>query len=114
MAHKGQSIMESDTSLPPSSVMTMSFMTPALEQINSEDCGFTIGEATAAPRDNINHTSTKRARRWALRKVCMETIMTDQTAKPPLRHCVCTSSGARVSLGTRRAVADEPLEHWRG
>jgi polysaccharide deacetylase 2 family uncharacterized protein YibQ len=34
-----------------------------------------MGEAIATPMDNANHTSTKRAIRWALRRVCMVRII---------------------------------------
>jgi polysaccharide deacetylase 2 family uncharacterized protein YibQ len=34
-----------------------------------------MGEAIATPIDNANHTSTKRAIRWALRRVCMVRII---------------------------------------
>jgi hypothetical protein len=60
--------------LPAASMLT-TFMEPEPEQINCRLCGFTMGEAIATPIDSANHTSTKRAMRWAERKVCMERII---------------------------------------
>jgi hypothetical protein len=46
-------------------------MPPMPEHTISTVCGLTQGEATAAPMNSANHTSTRRVRQWALRKVDM-------------------------------------------
>jgi len=70
--HKGQSMLLEGwaVSLDPSPELTI-FMPPMAEQTIWPPCGFTKGDATETPTNNTNHTSTRRARRWALRRVCM-------------------------------------------
>ena len=55
----------------PSSVLTMSFITPAPEHTSSVVGGLTTGDgdADATPSDNTNHMSMTRARKLALRRV---------------------------------------------
>jgi len=75
-AHKGQSMLLDSLTLSPApsfaawSALTI-FMPPMAEQTIWPACGFTKGEATETPTNNTNHTSTKRARSWALRRDCM-------------------------------------------
>ncbi len=77
LAHSGQSrvwlTVEVDF---PAASMLMTFMEPEPEHTSCKLCGLTMGEAIATPSDNANHTSTKRAIRWALRRVCMAQIIT--------------------------------------
>jgi hypothetical protein len=66
-AHKGHAMSLDATRVSVASSPT-SFMPPMAEQTICEVWGWTKGEATATPMNNTNHTSTKRVRRWALRR----------------------------------------------
>ena len=77
-AHKGQSrLLDNLTASPSASSALTIFMPPMAEHTIWLACGFTKGEATETPTNSTNHTSTRRARRWALRRVCMGSIMHD-------------------------------------
>ena len=78
-AHSGQSsvwVLVAGVVLAlPSASLLMILMAPEPEQMSCRDCGFTMGDAMATPMDNANHTSTRRAMKWALRSVCMVEII---------------------------------------
>lgn len=72
--HKGQSnkwLLACVSSSPD----TTSLTAPAVVHTSSIDLGATTGDATATPMDNTNQTSTRRARVWARRRVCMARIL---------------------------------------
>lgn len=72
LAHKGQSMLVVTlTTVPSSSAETTIFIPPEPEQTICTSPGLTMGEATEAPTNSANHTSTKRAIKVALRRVCM-------------------------------------------
>jgi hypothetical protein len=73
-AHKGQSSVWLALAVS-SSLATTNFMLPVLVQTKSMPCGLTMGEATATPTDNTNHTSARRVSWMAWRKDCMRLIM---------------------------------------
>jgi hypothetical protein len=73
---RGQSIVPDGllASPKPSSKFTIC-MPPVAEQTIWLAWVFTNGDATETPTKSTNQTSTKRARSWALRRVCMNLIM---------------------------------------
>lgn len=83
-AHNGQSNVWL-AEAPSSSPCTTSFMLPVVVQTKSMALGLTTGDAMATPTDNTHHTSTKRASRRALRKVCMTEILSTQPR--PIAPC---------------------------
>ncbi len=69
-------------------------MPPEAEQINSICIGLTMGEATAAHKDNANHASAMRAIRRALRSLCIGAIV-------PQKSLFIDRKGPPVSVGGR-------------
>lgn len=65
------------TASPAPSLDTTIFMPPMAVQTISAAWGLTQGDATAAPTNNANHTSTRRVSSCALRKVCKVDIGRD-------------------------------------
>lgn len=56
--------------------VTMSFIVPPSEQINSIVLGATMGDAMATPSVNANHANTRRMSVEDVRRACMFRIMT--------------------------------------
>ena len=76
LAHSGQSSVWLLTGVVlPFASLLMTFMLPEPEHTSCRPCGLTMGEAIATPMDYANHTSTKRAISWALRRICMVPII---------------------------------------
>ena len=69
LTHRGQSMLWLAASVLPSAEVTMTFMPPEAEQINCVDCGLTMGEAIATPKDSIKPSITQRASQLARRRV---------------------------------------------
>lgn len=69
LTHRGQSMLWLATSALPSAVVTMIFMPPEAEQISCVACGFTMGDAMAAPKDSTKPSNTQRANAVAWRRV---------------------------------------------
>ena len=81
-AHKGHSMPPDEVWLSPMSSPTTIFMPPMAEQTIWADWGLTRGDATAAPMNNANHTSTRRVSKWALRSVCRGDMGRDYVTRP--------------------------------
>ncbi len=106
-AHKGHAMPPDATGVSAASSATTIVMPPMAEQTIWEDGGFTQGDATATPRNNANHTNTKRVRRCALRRACradMPQIMA------PLHPNPCAQRAHARAISTAASNKKKPIK----
>ena len=75
--HSGQSSAAGALLVLPSALSTILTMPLAALQISTSLCGFTSGDASAAPSVKANHSSAKRASQGVLRRVCRKLMGRD-------------------------------------